>query len=268
MNHKGKATLKICSQKLNYLNYSQNTIKIYLHYINEFLQNIDKPTIHCNSTDFQNYLENYNYTSISQQNQVINAVRFLYKHVLNKKYNKVNFNRPKKQKTLPRIIDQDILKQKILNIQNLKHKAILALTFSVGLRVSEVINLKITDVDSKRMLIHINKAKGRKDRIVPLSSELLLILREYYKSYRPNLFLFNGQNSLQYSATSCNNIFKKYLDRSGHFHLLRHASLTAMLENGTDLRIIQKIAGHTNIKTTEIYTHVSNNMLTNVATAI
>jgi site-specific recombinase XerD len=147
---------------------------------------------------------------------------------------------------------------------NLKHRAILTLTYSVGLRVLEVVNLKIVDIDSKRMLIHIENAKGRKDRIVPLSRTVLELLREYFKEYKPKEYLFNGQSSLQYSIGSCQKIYKKYIDSNSSIHNLRHSSFTNLLESGTDLRIIQKIAGHSSSKTTEIYTHVSNNLLSKV----
>ena len=138
------------------------------------------------------------------------------------------------------------------------------MTYSVGLRVSEVVNLKIQDIDSKRMLIHIKNAKGRKDRIVPLSQNVLDLLREYYKKYKPKEYLFNGQTTIQYSVGSCQKIYKKYIDINSSIHTLRHSSFTNLLESGTDLRIIQKIAGHSSSKTTEIYTHVSNKLLSKV----
>lgn len=138
------------------------------------------------------------------------------------------------------------------------------LAFSVGLRVSEVINLKIEDIDSKRMVININQAKGRKDRIVPLSNEVLKTLREYYKLHRPSVYMFNGQKEIQYTATSCNKLVKQYLGEKYHFHLLRHSCFTTLLETGTDLRVIQKIAGHASSRTTEIYTHVTNKTLNRV----
>ena len=114
------------------------------------------------------------------------------------------------------------------------------------------------------MLIHIKIAKGRKDRIVPLSEKVLILLREYFTQYKPKEYLFNGQSSTEYSIGSCQAIYKKYIDPTGHIHTLRHSCFTNLLENGTDLRIIQKIAGHSNIKTTEIYTHVSNQVLSKV----
>jgi site-specific recombinase XerD len=195
---------------------------------------------------------------------VINAIRFLYKFGLDKKYDKVSFKRPKSEKKLPRVIDGEFIKEKLNKIGNLKHKAILTLTYSVGLRVSEIVNLKIEDIDSKRMLIHIKNAKGRKDRLVPLSATVLNLLREYYVEYKPKEYLFNGQNSNQYSIGSCQKIYKKYIDESGHIHTLRHSCATNLLENGTDLKLIQKILGHSNVKTTEIYTHVSNQMLSKI----
>lgn len=257
--------VNICKQKFTYLNYSDKTKNIYIFYIKQFIQWCgEKRIIHLNSNDFQLYLDTYNFTSISQQNQVINAIRFLYKFSLNRKYDKVSFKRPKKEKKLPRVIDGELIKEKLSNIENLKHKTILTLTYSVGLRVSEIVNLKIEDIDSGRMLIHIKNAKGKKDRFVPLSKYVLELLRNYWKKYRPNIYLFNGQNSTQYSVGSCQKIYKKYIDHNSSIHTLRHSSFTNLLENGTDLRMIQKIAGHSSSKTTEIYTHVSNQFLSKV----
>lgn len=257
--------IKICEQKFIYLNYSENTKDIYLFYIEQFIETVgNKQIIHLNSKDFQSYLDNYNFSSISQQNQVINAIKFLYEKVLDKKYDKVSFERPRGEKKLPRIIEKEYLLNKIDKIQNTKHKAIISLAYSTGIRVSEVLNLKITDVDSKRMVINIINGKGRKDRIVPLSPKILCLLRKYWLECKPNTYLFNGQNSLQYSEGSCNKIVKKYIGPEYHFHLLRHSCATTLLESGVDLRIIQKILGHSSVKTTEIYTHVSTSLLTNI----
>ena len=255
---------EISKRKMEYFRYSPRTIKMYLYYINQFLENIEKYPTSINSSDFQTYLDNYKFTSISQQNQVINSIRFLYKEVLGKKYDKVSFKRPKSEKKLPRVIDGEFIKTQLSKITNLKHRTILTLTYSVGLRVSEIVNLKIQDIDSKRMLIYIKNAKGKKDRIVPLSEAVLELLRNYYEKYKPVEYLFNGQNSKQYSVGSCQKIYKKYIDPTSSIHTLRHSSFTNLLENGTDLRVIQKIAGHSSSKTTEIYTHVSTQMLNKV----
>jgi site-specific recombinase XerD len=257
--------VKICEQKFTYLNYSTKTKDIYLYYIKQFVEWCGgKRVTHLSSKEFQTYLNGYKFTSISQQNQIINAIRFLYKHGLNKKYDKVSFNRPKKEKKLPKVIDNEFILNKLSNIKNIKHKAILSLTYSVGLRVSEAINLKIEDIDSNRMVIHIKNAKGRKDRIVPLSEKILLLLRNYYKLYRPKEYLFNGQIKKQYSTTSCDKVIKKYLGKEYHMHQLRHSCFTHLLESGVDLRIIQVLAGHSSSKTTEIYTHVSRGVLNKV----
>jgi site-specific recombinase XerD len=114
------------------------------------------------------------------------------------------------------------------------------------------------------MIICINQAKGKKDRLVPLSENILNLLREYYKQYKPIEYLFNGQNHLKYSIKSCQNIFKKYIDEKSHIHVLRHSCFTNLIENNTDIRIVQKIAGHSNIKTTQGYCHVSTNLLNKV----
>jgi integrase/recombinase XerD len=250
--------IKICEQKFIYLNYSPRTKENYMYHIISFIKSVgEKQVAHLNSKDFQNYLDNYNFTSVSQQNQVINAIKFLYKYGLERKYDKVSFKRPRKEKKLPKIIEKEFLLERLSKIENIKHKAILTLAYSTGMRVSEVCNLKISDIDSKRMLIHIKNSKGNKDRFVPLSEKVLFLLREYYKKYSPKEYLFNGQFELRYSERSCNQIVKKYLGEQYHFHLIRHSHATALLEAGTDLRYIQNQLGHSSSKVTEIYTHVS-----------
>jgi site-specific recombinase XerD len=256
--------LKIYKQSLKYFNYSERTIEMYSHYFEKFIINRNKYYQHLTSIDFTEYLTNYKFSSISQQNQIINALKFGYEKVLNKKYDKIDFQRPRKEKHLPQIIDKDFLLSKINQIENIKHKSIISLAYSVGLRVSEVINLKISDIDSKRMLINIRQAKGNKDRIVPLSQVILELLRKYFVQYKPKEYLFNGQFDIKYSPESCNQIVKKYLGKEYHFHLLRHSCFTSLLESGTDLRIIQKLAGHSSSKTTEIYTHVSTQLLNKI----
>lgn len=264
MNKISDKFLKIYIEKLKYFNYSAHTIRDYSHYFEKFLTNVNKYPAHLTAKDFENYLLNYSFSSVSQQNQIINALKFGYEKVLNKKYNKVDFERPRKQKSLPQVIDKNYLLSQISKIKNLKHKAVISLAYSVGLRVSEVCNLKIEDIDSKRMIINIVQAKGKKDRVVPLSPNILNLLREYYRQHKPKEYLFNGQNSLKYSHISCNKIVKKYIGEQYHFHQLRHSSFTSLLEAGTDLRIIQKIAGHQSSRTTEIYTHVSTQTLSKV----
>lgn len=192
------------------------------------------------------------------------AINSFYKITVNMPSKITKIPYPKAEKKLPRIIESEFLKNQIMKIDNLKHKAIIMLGYSCGLRVSEVINLKIEDIDSKRMIINIRNAKGRKDRIVILSEIMLKTLREYFLEYRPVTYLFNGQFDLQYSSKSCNQIVKKYIGKEYHFHLLRHSHATTMLESGVDMTLIQKLLGHSNIKTTQIYGHVSVNLLSKI----
>jgi integrase/recombinase XerD len=265
MNIFEQTTLKKFKNILRQKNYSERTIQMYSFYILKFYTTINKETYTLTIKDLSDYLYNFKYSSISQQNQIINGLKLFYKCILNKSEIHLNkIERPRKEKHLPQIIDNLYLIAQINNIQNLKHKAILSLAYSVGLRVSEVINLKITDIDSKRMIISIRQAKGRKDRILPLSQNILNLLRDYYKQFKPKEYLFNGQFDLKYSSTSCNQLVKQYLGKQYHFHLLRHSCATELLERGTDLRIIQKFLGHSSSKVTEIYTHVSTNLLNKI----
>jgi site-specific recombinase XerD len=258
--------LKIFEEKLRYKNYSERSITLYVSYLSFFLKEERiKDPYQITTNRIVIFLENKSYTSISQQNQYIGCLKLFAKYILNKKdIHLSKIERPKSEKKLPQVIDGDHIKEQLSKITNLKHKTILTLTYSVGLRVSEVVNLRIEDIDSKRMIIHIKNAKGRKDRIVPLSQRVLELMREYWREFKPNEYLFNGQSGGKYSIQSCQKIYKKYIDEKSSIHTLRHSSFTNLLESGTDLRIIQKIAGHSSSKTTEIYTHVSNQLLSKV----
>ena len=258
--------LKIFEEKLRYKNYSERSITLYVSYLSFFLKEEGiKDPYQITTNRIVIFLENKSYTSISQQNQYIGCLKLFAKYILNKKDIHISkIERPKSEKKLPQVIDGDHIKEQLSKITNLKHKTILTLTYSVGLRVSEVVNLRIEDIDSKRMIIHIKNAKGRKDRIVPLSQRVLELMREYWREFKPNEYLFNGQSGGKYSIQSCQKIYKKYIDEKSSIHTLRHSSFTNLLESGTDLRIIQKIAGHSSSKTTEIYTHVSNQLLSKV----
>lgn len=258
--------LEIFTEKLRYKNYSPKTIDVYKSYLKNFLQyNNVKDPHQVTTNQIVKFLESHSFTSTSQQNQYIGCLKLFAKNILNKKNIHLSkIERPRNEKKLPKVIDGEYIKEQLSKIGNIKHRAILTLTYSVGLRVSEIVNLKIENIDSKRMLIHIKNAKGRKDRIVPLSQTVLELLRKYFKEYKPKEYLFNGQTGGKYSTGSCQKIYKKYIDQNSSIHTLRHSSFTNLLENGTDIRIIQKIAGHTSSKTTEIYTHVSSQTLNKV----
>ena len=268
MNDFESTTLKKYQSILRAKNYSQRTIDSYSCAIKVVNKEMFKDIYHCSRKDIQDYFITKQFASISQQNIYISAVKLFFDHILGRKMGWLDIERPRREKHLPRVIDKDLLVSKINAIENLKHKAIISLGFSVGLRVSEVVNLKIKDIDSSRMIINILNAKGRKDRIVPLSENLLQLLREYYQLYKPVEYLFEGQFGGPYSRESCEKLIKKYIDPAAGFHILRHSSFTSMLESGTDLRIIQTIAGHERPSTTAIYTHVSVNCLKGAALPI
>lgn len=176
---------------------------------------------------------------------------------------------PKKEQKLPQPIEAEDI-AKILSVcHNIKHRSIIYLLYGCGLRISEVINLKPEHIDSKSMVINIISGKGKKDRIVMLPEKLLFLRRQYFKAYKPKNFLFNGQFTEQYSTRSINQFLKTYAQKAGinqniHAHLLRHSFATHALEQGTDIRYVQKLLGHNNIKTTTIYTHVSRKTIANI----
>jgi site-specific recombinase XerD len=257
--------LNLYRNDLKLKNYSENTIKNYCFQVECFLkakENYFTEPSKINEKTIKEWLLKFKTRNSMCHN--ISALKLFYKLTIKQPLKFKNIEYPRSEKKIPQVIDKEYLINQIYKIENIKHKSIISLAFSTGLRVSEIINLKIEHIDSKRMIINIKNAKGRKDRIVPLSINILELLRNYYKKYKPTEYLFNGQSSLKYSARSCNEIVKKYLGNEYHFHTLRHSSFTALLESGTDIRIIQSIAGHNSVKTTEIYTHVSKNLLKNV----
>jgi integrase/recombinase XerD len=257
--------ISLFTEDLRYKNYAENTIKNYTSQIKLFLEafniKVTKPS-EINSEEIKKWLLETN--TINSRKHKLSAVKLFYRYTIKqpKKFKDIEY--PKSEKKLPQIIDKEFLLGKISKIENIKHRAIISLAYSTGMRVSEVCNLKISDIDSKRMVINIFQAKGRKDRIVPLSEKILILLREYFKQYKPKEFLFEGQFGGRYSHSSCNQIIKKYIDKKYKFHQLRHSNATTLLESGVDLRIIQKCLGHSSVKTTQIYTHVSTNILKNI----
>ena len=255
--------LEIYTQKLRYRNYSKRTIETYACYLQRFFDEEGiKDPYQVTLSQIRGYLENKGYSSVSQQNQIIGALKLFAKYILGKSNLHLSkIERPKKQKKLPKVLNVEALTIKISAINNIKHRAILSLGLAAGLRVSEVINLKLTDIDRNRMMLHIRNAKGRKDRLVPFSTQLLQLLEAYYLKYRPKVYVFNGQRHLRYSASSCNKLMKTYIGSTATFHLLRHSAATAIHETGTDVATLAKFLGHNSVKTTMIYTHISNNAL-------
>lgn len=200
--------------------------------------------------------------SISYQNQAINAIKQFFEYSgIEVEFGDIE--RPKREKKLPVVLSMEEVRRLIHSAYNLRHKTLLSLIYSGGFRLSEALNLKLCDIDSERMLIHIKSAKGKKDRYTLLSQKALLIMREYYRVYNPKVYLFEGPNGQRYSSRSVQGVVKVAATRAGITkritpHSLRHSFATHLLENGTDLRYIQNLLGHNSPKTTMIYTHVSD----------
>lgn len=268
MNLKCKSTLEKLENKLRFRNYSGQTIITYSGYVKKFLLSFNKDVYHISIKEATEYLESYHYTSISQQNQIISSVRFLYINVVGRKLKTLNIVRPRKEKKLPKIIDAELLAERIKEISNLKHKAILALGLSCGLRISEVINLKWEHLDRNRNVLNVINGKGRKDRCTILNDNLINILEDYWKEYRSNEYIFNGQIKSQYSQTSIQNIIKKYIHKKASFHCLRHSYATFSLDNGTEIKPLSISLGHNSTKTTEVYHHTSKKSLRTIKQAI
>lgn len=208
--------------------------------------------------DFDNQAVSHAYID-----QTISALKFLYGEVLHKPEVVKVVPRPKKERKLPEVLDQTEVMRILKSVENLKHRTILVLTYSAGLRVGEVVRLKSEDIDKGRKLIHIRQAKGRKDRYTVLSQVAWGFLGAYLRKYRPDRWLFPGADPDRHlTERSVQHIFEKACDKAGikknvSVHTLRHSFATHLLERGTDLRYIQELLGHASSKTTEIYTHVS-----------
>ncbi|WP_084119150.1 site-specific tyrosine recombinase/integron integrase [Aquiflexum balticum] len=254
--------------------YSESSIKTYRDALSVFFRFLEnKPITEVESSDLEKFNTEYiiakRYSS-SYQNQFVNAVKLFLVNSHNKKLNPEIISRPKKEKLLPNVLSKEEVKMILEAHKNIKHKAMLSLIYACGLRRSELLNLKIKDVDSKRRLLIVRQSKGKKDRIVPISDKIIELLRKYYKEFIPKCYLFEGKiMGGMYSEKSLESVLKQALTKSGiskpvTLHWLRHSYATHLLESGTDLRFIQEILGHKSSKTTEIYTHVSTKSLQNI----
>ena len=251
--------------------YSENTIITYCEALKSFLVFYREKSIADIVNDdviaYNNEFILKNNLSASYQNQIVNALKLFFKTVRETKIEIDKIHRPKRAKLLPNVLSKEEVKLILNAHNNIKHKTMLSLLYSCGLRRNELINLKITDIDSNRNIIIIRQSKGKKDRIVPLSPKILEMLRHYYSTYRPKIWLFEGQNgNEQYSDQSLQSVLKQALVKVNitkpvSLHWLRHSYATHLLESGTDLRYIQELLGHNSSKTTEIYTHVSTKSL-------
>ncbi len=264
---KRQIILSAFESKLTIANYSEQTIKNYLSALALFLEfvaskKVDEVTdmlieeylLHCKSK------RKYSFSSMKQ---VIASIRFLYQKVLNKPVPAALNIKMKKPQKLPVVLSKEEVKRLLTVTNNLKHKTILLLIYSAGLRLSELLNLKVADIDSRRMKIHVVQGKGKKDRYVVLSEKTLAVLRAYFKEYKPQDYLVEGAKGGRYSDKSVQSIMKQALQKAGikkkaTVHTLRHSFATHLLDDGTDIRFIQELLGHVRLETTQVYTHVSS----------
>ena len=252
--------------------YSKNTIDSYSSIVKMAEHFFQKTLNRVSETELQRYFYHMVHTkkvSYSYQKQIAMALKLYYKEMFRQNINLEFLFPSRKPEKLPVIISKTEILKIIQCANNVKHKSMIALTYSAGLRVGELIDLKIMDIDSSRMVIHVKSAKGNKDRIIPLSEKILGMLRTYYKEFSPKLFLFEGHKGGKYSSSSFNKLLKAAAKRAKinkriTAHTLRHSYATHLLEKGTDIRVIQKLLGHNSIKTTMIYTQVAEPTLLNV----
>jgi integrase/recombinase XerD len=242
--------------------YSESTIRTYSEALNSFLGYFNSKSVsEINNNDVIDYNNHYilkNNLSSSYQNQIVNAIKLFFKTIENKQIEIADIHRPRRENKLPNVLSKEETKLILEAHSNIKHKMMLSLIYACGLRRSELLNLKPLDIDSKRGIVIIKQAKGKKDRIAPLSKKILDMLRIYYTSHKPKTWLFEGQTpNEKYDERSLSNVLKQALvkvkiKKPVSLHWLRHSYATHLLENGTDLLYIQELLGHNSSRTTEI----------------
>jgi len=249
-------------------NYSVCTIESYSKLLTKVEKNLELPLDKIGVEQFKSYLHQrimQDEVSTSMVNQLISAYKILQVDVLKRDWQTITLKRPRREKKLPVVLSVEEVQRMILSTKNLKHRALIMLVYSAGLRRQEAQMIKAADIDSSRMQVRVVQGKGKKDRYTILSTKALEMLRQYYKMERPSKYLFEsqGKKGQILSDTTLNNIVKKSAAKAGirkniSFHTLRHCFATHLLESGVNIRLIQQFMGHTSIKTTTIYLHLAN----------
>lgn len=253
--------------------YAAKTRKVYLGHIRRFFSFLNSEQLAMTITTAKEFiyeLLKIKECSSSYANQAISAIKLLFDDKVYQESMKISIPRPKKNSKLPKVLSEEEVARILDSVTNLKHKSILLLTYSSGLRVGETVSLKIEDIDSDRELLHVQQGKGNKDRYTLLSQTALETLREYYRAYQPRNWLFPGAKKNRHiTERSAQKVFesaaeKAKISKKVSIHSLRHSFATHLLEQGVDLRYIQELLGHSSPKTTEIYTHVSKKAITKI----
>jgi len=263
--------LEMYSRDLKLKNYSENTIENYCSQVKLFLNHFEsvatKPS-EINESQIKEWL--LSSQSINGRKHRISALKLFYKLTGKQPMKFKHIEYPKSDKKLPIVLSVAEIQRMFDVCENLKHKVILSLLYSCGLRVSELINLQWQHIDRSRMIINVVAGKGKKDRQVMLDSKLIPLLENYYKTYKSREYVLNGQFDIRYSQQSVLQVVKQLADKANinnkrvYTHLLRHCAFTHMVEAGTDINLIQRLAGHSSVKTTGIYLHMSHNHISKI----
>jgi len=260
-------------QEMKRRNYSKNTIESYSGCIKFFFSQSKKDhPKNINESDIKEFLGTFK--EVNTQRNYHSAIKKFYDICIGQKNKFKYIPYAKKNNKLPIILSIQEIQRMFDSCENLKHRVILALLYSCGLRVSELINLKWNHIDRDRRIINVIQAKGNKDRQVGLDNSIEELLIRYWKEYKSKEYVLNGQSSLQYSSRSIGEVVNQLAENAGiknknvYPHLIRHCYATHLLENGTDISIIQKLLGHGSLKTTQIYTHISHNLISRVPSPI
>ncbi|WP_240472923.1 tyrosine-type recombinase/integrase [Paenibacillus sanguinis] len=252
-------------EELKKRGYSSKTVKAYCSQIKRFIDSLPPDASEISSDAVQKYCLALlaKHISHSSVNQTISAIRFYAKYVLNKPMDEIQYIRPKKQHILPNVLSENEVIRLLTCLTNLKHQAVLYLTYSSGLRVSEVVRLRLADLDTERQTLRVRQGKGMKDRMTLLSPTAMSVVQAYMIQFQPEEWLFPGQRSERHvTERTVQKVFENARRRAGivkkvSVHSLRHSFATHLLEGGTDLRYIQELLGHQSARTTQRYTHVS-----------
>ncbi len=250
--------------------FSEKTKKSYLFFVRDFLAFIKKKPSEVAEDDVKKYVSHLitrkKYTNITA-NLAISSLKFFFSGVVKKNVCN-NISRPKREIHLPTVLSKDEIKKIINSANNIRHKLILKCIYGMGLRVSEIVNLKASDIDFDREVVKITLAKGNKDRYVMLPKELKSDLKNYIELEKPQKYLFSGRKN-KYTIKSVQKIFeyaskKAGIKKDASCHTLRHSFATHLLEQGTDIRYIQALLGHSRLQTTQVYTHVASSKIKNI----
>lgn len=261
-----KDLIRLFVKYLHGKRYSESTIKTYFTFVADFFHYMkDKPVVDFCNKDVELFIEDVfvpKKMSISSQRQLISAIKLFKAFYPECKIEEIKLTRPRKSKLLPTVLSKEQIIDLLRCTKNLKHRAILAMIYSAGLRISELLNLKLQDIDIDRRQILVKNSKGRRDRVIILAESFIPLLLNYVNSYTPKLYFVEGPTEEKYSAESIRAFLRKSclaanIKKNVTPHTLRHSYATHLLENGIDLRYIQELLGHAKPETTMIYTHVS-----------